>query len=241
LSRSFSLNVRGITYRGKDSCVSSTAAELSANRVAELLIGHLASALVHRQRAHQEARSAKTALQSVVAAKRLLEGVQLSVGCEALDRRYLGALGLYAEHQARAGGPSVNEHRAASAHAVLTTDVRAGQPNNMAQDVGQQPARLDFNLMKNTVDDERQPRSLARINRHLRRLFYRLMRSEDGADAEPAGEVRPKTGTSVKVARWVEAIRDQLADCVGNFPKLAPQREALRHITHAEVCQRHVK
>ncbi len=59
------------------------------------------------------------------------------------DRRDLGAVGLHREHEARAHGGAVDQHRARAAHAVLAAEVRAGEVALLAEEVGERHARFD--------------------------------------------------------------------------------------------------
>ena len=70
-------------------------------------------------------------------------GCSSSRSAQRLDGAHRPPVGLHREHQARAHGLAVDLHRARSADAVLAADVRAGQPEVVAQEVGQQRARLD--------------------------------------------------------------------------------------------------
>ena len=94
------------------------------------------------ERGHQHARRAEAALQAVVLAERLLQRVERRRPRQPLDRRHLGAVGLHGEHQARARGLAVDQDRARAADAVLASDVRAGEPEVLAQEVREQLARL---------------------------------------------------------------------------------------------------
>lgn len=83
---------------------------------------------------HQESWRAEAALQSVALVKSLLDRVQRSAGLgKAFDGRYLVALGLDGQHQARPDRRAVQQDRAAAAHAVLTPDVGAGKAEVVAE------------------------------------------------------------------------------------------------------------
>ena len=69
--------------------------------------------------------------------ERLLHGMErLAIARQAFDRRHVVALGLYGKHQARPHRHSVEEHGATAAHAVLAADMRAGEPEVVAEMVG---------------------------------------------------------------------------------------------------------
>ena len=74
----------------------------------------------------------------------LLEDIELTVlGGQALNGMHLGAVELRDERQTRAGRVTVDVYRAAAAHPVLASDVRAGQPEFVAQEVTQQQPGVD--------------------------------------------------------------------------------------------------
>ena len=72
---------------------------------------------------------------------------------------------LHGEHQARAHRLAVDQHRAGAADAVLAADLGAGQPELVAQEVGQQRPRLDLDVVGAAVDLELilMPRRLERL------------------------------------------------------------------------------
>ena len=58
----------------------------------------------------------------------------------------LAPVGLHGERQAGARGDAVDLDRAGAADAVLAADMRAGRAQLMAQEIGQQHARLGLGL-----------------------------------------------------------------------------------------------
>ena len=64
------------------------------------------------------------------------------------------AVGLDGEHDARARRLAVEQNRAGAAHAVLAADVRAGQPEILADEIAEQQARLDLALVASAVDGD---------------------------------------------------------------------------------------
>ena len=101
---------------------------------------------------HQDPRRAEPALERMVTSKRLLQGRQRALPGERLDRLDLAAVDLHREQAAATHGHPVDEHRAGAADAVLAADVRAGQPQAMAEEVRQQEPRLDGLLYDAPVD-----------------------------------------------------------------------------------------
>src|SRR5450759_5791436 len=75
-----------------------------------------------------------------------------AVNRQALDGRHVVVLGLDCEHQAGTYGHAVEQHRAAPAHAVLATDMSAGQAQVMAEVVRKQAAWISGRRMDDAVD-----------------------------------------------------------------------------------------
>ena len=92
-----------------------------------------------------EARGAEPALQPVVVAERGLHRWTARRRAPRCPRSVVTsrAVGLHREHQARAHGLAVEQHRARAAHAVLAPEVRAGEAAPLAEEVGQRQAGLD--------------------------------------------------------------------------------------------------
>ena len=61
---------------------------------------------------------------------------------EPFDGGDAAAVGLRREHQARADGGAIDDHRAGAAHAMLAADMRAGEQEIVTQKVAQQQARF---------------------------------------------------------------------------------------------------
>jgi hypothetical protein len=71
----------------------------------------------------------------------LLDRIQLAVALEALDGHDLAAVGLHGQDGARLDGHAVEQHRARAAVRGVAADVRAGQPQVLAQEVDEQQPR----------------------------------------------------------------------------------------------------
>src|ERR1051326_1467463 len=95
---------------------------------------------------------AEAALQRVMLAERRLQRRQAFVERQTFDGNDLGAFGLYRQHQTGADRGAVDQHRAGAANAVLAADMGAGQPQRVAQAIGQGQARFDFDLDGLAVD-----------------------------------------------------------------------------------------
>jgi hypothetical protein len=82
-------------------------------------------------------------LQPVVLAERLLQRMKAAIGSgNPLDRSDFRAASLNRKHRAGLYRFAVHVHRASAAMAGVTADVRAGDPEFLAQQVDQQQARL---------------------------------------------------------------------------------------------------
>ena len=103
---------------------------------------------------HQHPGRAVAALQPVLGHESLLQRVELAVLLQPLHRHELLALSLDGEHRARLHGPAVHEDRAGAAVGRVAPDVGAGQPQDLADHVDQQEARLDVGLVLLAVDRE---------------------------------------------------------------------------------------
>ena len=92
-------------------------------------------------------RRAEAALERVLLVERLLHRVQLVALGEPLDRRDLAAVGLHGEHGARLHRLAVEQHGARPAGRRVAADVRAREPELVAQEVHEQLPRLDVRLV----------------------------------------------------------------------------------------------
>ena len=88
------------------------------------------------------------------------------------------AVGLHGEHQAGAHAVAVEQDGAGAAHAVLAADMGAGEPERVAQEIGEQQTRLD------RVRDSSSPLTVTLMSRGL------LMR-RSGARRHAAASARP--------------------------------------------------
>src|SRR6185295_15707213 len=76
----------------------------------------------------------------------------LPVRREALDGLDRGTVGLHREQEARPDRRAVEADRVGAANTVLAADVGAGEPERVAQEVGEQEARLDLLAVHPAVD-----------------------------------------------------------------------------------------
>src|SRR5262245_5382238 len=82
----------------------------------------------------------------------LLQGIELADATKAFDRLDRAAIGLHRKHQARSNAVAIDQHRAGAANAVLAADMRTGEPERLAQEIGEQQPRLDCKFVGLAID-----------------------------------------------------------------------------------------
>ena len=79
-----------------------------------------------------------------------------ALGAMPFDGQDLVAVRLHGEHQARARRAAIEQDRAGAADAVLAAEMRAGEAELMAQEIGERHAHLDLlSLVALAVDGQR--------------------------------------------------------------------------------------
>ena len=86
--------------------------------------------------------------------ERLLQRVELIAFRQSLDRRELAAVRLRGQQGARLHRLSVQEHRAGAAAGRVASDVGAGEPEGLAEEVHEERAGLDLGLTHRPVDGD---------------------------------------------------------------------------------------
>src|SRR5262245_5955364 len=127
-----------------DVVVAGAATEVALQLVADQLFGRLGIALQHLLGGHDHPGGAEAALEAVLFPEALLDGMQLAVFGEPLDRGDRGAVGLDGEERAGLHRLPVHLDRAGATLAGVASHVRAGEPNHLADVVDQQQSRLDL-------------------------------------------------------------------------------------------------
>src|SRR5712691_2921070 len=118
----------------------------------------LARARVLGEQAHRgedHPARAVPALERVVLVEALLERMERAVRGKALDRRDLAAVRLDTEQRAGLHRFAVQQHRAGAARRGVAADDGYRQPEPIAQDVDEQLARFELELVGVAVDRER--------------------------------------------------------------------------------------
>src|SRR5882762_4161250 len=129
-------------HRLDDLLVGGAAAQVPADRIADLLFGRARVRIQQALGRDQHARGAVAALQAVRFAEAVLQHAHRPVGIrKTLDGGDAVAVRLHCVHEAGARGLPVEHHRARAADAVLAADVRAGEEKVFAQPVDQREAR----------------------------------------------------------------------------------------------------
>ena len=164
--RSAAQALRRVERRLDDPGIAGAAAQIAGERLAHVLLARFRLFPQQLGQRDQHARRAEAALQAVIVDKGLLQNRQLAVGRKALDRRHLAVVRLHRKHQARARRVAVDQHRAGAAHAVLAAEMRAGEVEFVAQEIGERQPRIDHACVGLAVD--RDPRRLLAHGRALR-------------------------------------------------------------------------
>ena len=117
----------------EDLLVPRAAAEVSGQRLADLVVGRIGNPAEELGRRDDESRSAEAALDGTRVGERLLHGVELSVLAQILDGDDLVAVGLGGEDEAGTDQCLVKKDRARAALPLLTRVLRAGQVEPIAE------------------------------------------------------------------------------------------------------------
>src|SRR5262245_46383692 len=134
--------------------VAGAAAEVAADPVADLLLRRVRVLAEQPGRLHDHPGGAEAALEAVLVPESLLERMERGPVGHPLDRPDLGAVRLDREHRARLGAPAIDVDGARAAVARVAADVRAGQPERVAEQVDEEEAGLDVGLALLPVDGE---------------------------------------------------------------------------------------
>src|SRR5215469_8798016 len=125
----------GIHDGAQDLVVPRAAAKIAREPITRLFLGRVEGGVEQRLGGDDQARRAEAALQRRMLEEFLLHRVQLVAFGDAFDRRDGAALGLDAEHQARADDIAVADDRAGAAVARATAFLAAGEAEFVAQHV----------------------------------------------------------------------------------------------------------
>src|SRR5436190_4155921 len=143
----------GKLHRLDDLLVAGAAAQVPADRIADLRLGRIRIRVQQSLRGDEHSRRAVAALQAVRLAEAVLQNAHRAVGFrETLDGGDAVAVRLHRVHEAGPYGFPVEHHRARAADAVLAADVRAGEEQVVAQPVDQRQPRRHLGRSRLAVD-----------------------------------------------------------------------------------------
>ena len=128
-----------------DVVVAGAAADIAFELLANGVVVELVALAAHDiDRGHDHARRAIAALQAVILAERLLHRMQRTVRRrQPFDREHVGAFELQRQHGAGFDRLAVDVNDAGAALRRVAADMRAGEPQILAQKLHQQRARID--------------------------------------------------------------------------------------------------
>src|SRR3984893_544571 len=144
---------RGLERGRDDRHVAGAAAEVAAEKFADVAFARIGSPREIMIERNEDAGGTEAALQRVMAAERLLQDRE-TIGRrrQTLNGANFRAVDLRRECEAGAREPSVDLDGASAADAMLTADMGACEPERMAEEIGEQHARLRLGLDRTAVD-----------------------------------------------------------------------------------------
>ena len=129
--------------RADDSHIAGAAAEIAAHGDSNLLLVRVGQPHDEIARRDEHPRCAIAALQRVLARECCAQFAGNLVIIEAFDRGYIGALAGERVGDAGARRNAIDEHRAGAANAMLAAEMRPGEVQLLANEIGEMGARLD--------------------------------------------------------------------------------------------------
>ena len=172
----------GVEGGGDDALVAGAAAEVAGDRDPHLLLGRIGIVAQELGQRGQHARRAEAALQAVIVAERLLQRIEL-VGARREPSTVVISWpsACTASIRQERAGQAVEQDRAGAADAVLAAEMRAGEAERVAQEIGERQPHLDLGLVALAVHRQRDLACLAHVvARSMRRA------------AAPAGQPRAR-------------------------------------------------
>src|SRR4029077_7323766 len=162
---------RRVLDRLDDVHVAGAAADVAADRPADLVVRRVGIVLDQGGADEHHPRGAETALQAVLLVKADLHRREAGGCCQSFHGGDAATVRLHRELGARLDGLRVDQDRAGAATRRVASDVSAGQPEVGAKEVDEQDARLDVAAPLRAVDFESDlhcPASFARCTAVLR-------------------------------------------------------------------------
>ena len=141
--------------RGHDIGIGAAAADVAAHQFLHGRVVGTARFLEQRNRRHDLAGRAISALVSVAGDECRLHRMQCVGRAEALDGRDLVPVVHQGQAQAGIHAPAIHVHRARAALAVITALLRSGESNGLAEAIEQRRSRIDAKLVLLAIDAQR--------------------------------------------------------------------------------------
>ena len=138
--------------RVDDVGIAGASAEVAFDRVRDFRARRFGIVLQELNASHNHPRRAVAALEAVALPEALLHGVQLAIARQAFNRGDFGAVGLHGEHGAGLGRFAIEQDGAGAADTGFATDMRPRQAAEVAEKMDEEHSRLDFMLMRSSVD-----------------------------------------------------------------------------------------
>jgi len=145
---------RGVLNGLDNVVISSAAAKVTFQGVSNLGLGRIRIALEKLHGGEDHAWGAKATLKAMFFPESFLNWMELSVGCQALDRHDACPISLYREDGARLDRFTVDEDGACAALGRVAANVGAGQPQDIAQVMNEKETRFYVVLIGFAVDGD---------------------------------------------------------------------------------------
>jgi hypothetical protein len=135
------------------------AADIARHCRPDFLSGWMCIAREQTFGAHELPRSAEPALRSVMVYERLLKRIKVLTIREAFDRPHFSSVGPYREIAARVDWLAIQQDRAGSAFAPVAANLRARQPEVIAQQFRQSPTIFHLKSMLSAIHQQSNSRA----------------------------------------------------------------------------------
>ncbi len=132
--------------------ISRAAAQVALDAVRNFFAVRFGSALEQLYAGHDHTRSAVPALQTVAFPETFLHRMELTVSSQALDSGHFGTVRLDGKNGTGLHRAAILQDRAGATNAGFAAYVRAGQFAEIAQEVNEEHARLDFVLLLDAIN-----------------------------------------------------------------------------------------
>jgi hypothetical protein len=146
--------ITGLHNRLYDGGIAGATTDIPGDGLPDLVSARMGRFLQQGVGGHEQARGAETALQGMVLLKRLLQRMQRVALRQALDGHQLSAIGLHGEHETGTHGGTVIQDCTRPADAMFAAEMRAGEVQLLAQEIGQRHAHGGRAFVDRTVDGQ---------------------------------------------------------------------------------------